>query len=90
MEVFVGLEDVGRRVEDIVQEFGEEQGRSLVLLLGLAELALQTLVLLEQCLVLLSLYNHVSLLLLQFLLKEVYQVFIALCYVIYIAASPSA
>ena len=82
MEVFVWLENVGRCVEDVIEELSEQQSRPFVLLLRLAELALKTLVLLQKCLIFLALHYHVSLLLLQFLLKEVYQVLIATSYVI--------
>ena len=82
MEIFVGLENVGRRVEDVIEELGQKQSRPFVLLLSLAELALKTLVLLQKCLIFLALHHHVALLLLQFLLKEVYQVFVTASYVI--------
>ena len=71
------MQDVGSRVEDIIKELCEEQSGALVLLLSLVELALQALMLLQQCVVLLPLYNHVTLLLLQLLLQEVDQVVIA-------------
>ena len=68
VQVFVWLKDVGRSVEDVVKELCKEQSSTLVLLLGLIELALQALMLLQQRVVLLPLDDHVTLLLLQLLL----------------------
>ena len=78
VQVLVRLQDVRCRVEDIVKELCKEQSRTLVLLLGLAELVLQALMLLQQRIVFLPLDNHVALLLLQLLLQKVDQVIIAL------------
>ena len=90
MQVLVWLQDVGRRVEDIIKELCEEQSGALVLLLSLVELALQALMLLQQCVVLLPLYNHVTLLLLQLLLQEVDQVVIALSKLVAEGAVPAS
>ena len=64
VEVFIRLENVWRRVQNVIEELSQEKRGSLVLLLGLAELVLEALVLLKQRIVLLALDYHVALLLL--------------------------
>ena len=78
VKVLVRLQDVWRRVEDVVKELCKEQSRALVLLFGLVELVLQALMLLQQRIIFLPLDNNVALLLLQLLLQKVDQVIIAL------------
>ena len=72
------MQDVGRRVEDVVKELCKEQSRTLVFLFGLVELVLQALMLLQQRIIFLPLDNNVALLLLQLLLQKVDQIIIAL------------
>ena len=54
-------------MEDVIEEFSEEKSSSLVFLLGLTELGLETLMLMKQGVILLLFNDHISLLLLQFL-----------------------
>ena len=89
MQVFVWLKDVGRSVEDVVKELCKEQSSTLVLLLGLTELALQALMLLQQRVVLLPLDDHVTLLLLQLLLQKVDQVIVTFVKIVSECASAS-
>ena len=64
-------------MEDVIEEFSEEKSGSLVFLLGLTELGLETLMLMKQGVILLLFNDHISLLLLQFLFQEVDKVVIA-------------
>jgi len=77
VKIFVGLQDVGLRVQNIVQELGEKKSCPLVFLLRLSELLLQILMLLQQSVVFLLLNDHISLLLLKFLLQKVDQIIVA-------------
>lgn len=61
-------------MQDIIEELSQEQGCSLVLLLGLIELVLQALMLLHEHVVLLLFHHEVLFLLFEFLLQEVDQV----------------
>jgi len=82
VKIFVWLQDVRLTMEDVVEELCEKQGSSLVLLLRLTELRLQTLMFLEESIVLLLLDNHVSLLLFKLLFQEVDQVIATLCHIV--------
>ena len=77
MQIAIWLQDIGLRVKNIVEELCEKQSSSFILLLRLAELALQVLMLKHEGIILLLLDNKVLFLLLQLLLHEVNQIIVA-------------
>ena len=68
MQVSVWLKDIWLGIQHVIKELSQEEGSSLVLLLRLVELSLKALMLLEKCVILLLLHDHVFLGLLQLLL----------------------
>ena len=78
MHVLVRFEDVGSAVEQVVEELGHQQGRSLVLLTRQAHLVLQLEVVRLEQLVLLLRLAQLLLDFFQLMLEEVDQVVVVL------------
>ena len=78
VHVLILLKDIGRLVEHVVEEFGENQCRPLVLILRVIQLALEFYVLvLEGFVVYLTLMQFLFNII-QFMLQEIDQIFISL------------